>query len=112
MSALRYYATADSPVLQMWVYDDNDDLIDFSSGYTFVFKIGNPGETALLTKSSGITGDVGAGEEPTGTPNIVITFTAGQLALAPGTYSWNLTATSASLDRVFGGAITILDTID
>lgn len=107
----RYYATADRPVLEMWLLDDDGTLIDFT-GYTFSFRVGNAGSAAVLTKNSGIAGAVGSGTEPTGVPNVTVTWTAAELAITPGTYAWNLTCTTGGLDRVFGGQIVILDTID
>jgi hypothetical protein len=106
---VRYYSTAERPALELWLLDDDGTLIDYSTGSpTFVFKIGNPGETALLTKSSGIAGAAGAGTAPTGTPNVVITWTAGELNIATGSYTGFLTATTSSLDRVFAFPFTIL----
>lgn len=106
---LRYHRTAERPVAKLWLLDDDGSLIDFSTGYTFVFKAGRPGATAILTKSSNITGAAGAGTEPTGTPNITITWTAGDLDLTPGSYGWWLTATTGGLDRVFTGPFQIQD---
>jgi hypothetical protein len=111
MSPVSYHSTADRPVLQLWLQDDDGTLIDFSSGYTFSLKIGEPGSAALLTKSSSITGAAGAGTEPTGTPNVTVTWTAGELALTPGNYTGQLTATISSLDRVFTFPFTITDVI-
>lgn len=109
---LSFRSTADRPAAKLWIFDDDGTLIDFSTaGYTFSFKIGVPGSAALLTKSSGITGAAGAGVEPTGTPNIVITWSAGELAIATGNYSAQLTATITSLDRVFVGSIEILPVV-
>lgn len=111
-SKFMYHRNAERPAAKMWLYDDDGALIDFSSGYTFSFKIGNPGSTALLTKTSNITGAVGSGAEPTGTPNITITWTAGELDITPSVYSWQLKATTSSLDRVFEGVFHVLDDID
>jgi hypothetical protein len=108
---VRYARSAERPALKLWLSDDDGSLIDFSSGYTFSFKVGTPGTAALLTKTSGIAGAVGAGTEPTGTPNVLVTWTGGELNLTPGTYSWQLTATTSSLDRVFQGTFVILDVI-
>ncbi len=108
---VRYFSTAERPALQMWLFDDAGSLIDFSSGYTWSFKIGTAGSTALLTKTASIAGAAGAGTEPTGTPNVVVTWTAGELALAAGTYQWQLKATNSSLDRVFAGTFVITDVI-
>lgn len=106
-----YVRSAERPAAKMWLYDDDGTLIDFS-GYSHVLKVGNPGSTAVLTKSSNITGGSGSGVEPTGTPNITITWAAGELDITPGVYTWMLTSTSGSLDRVFSGSFHILDDID
>ena len=98
---IQYHKTAERPALELWLIDDDGALIDFSTGYTFALKVGNVGSTALLTKTSGIAGAVGAGEEPTGTPNVVVSWTAGELNLTPGSYAAQLTATTAGLDRIF-----------
>lgn len=110
---LSYHKNAERPVAGLWIFGDDGDLIDFSSGdWTFTLKIGNPGQAALLTKSTGITGAAGAGVAPTGTPNIAITWAAGDLNLTPGVYLWQLVATTApALDRVFTGPITIRDVV-
>jgi hypothetical protein len=105
MSIVRYHANAERPTLRLTWYDDDDNLIDFSSGYTFSLKVGNPGSAALLTKTTNITGAATA-------PNVTIAWTAGELAIAPGTYTYELTATTSALDRVMSGQLQILDTID
>lgn len=111
-STLRIKQTAARPVIELWLRDKNSSLIDFSSGYTFSFKIGNAGSTAALTKTSGISGAAGSGDEPDGTPNVTITPSAGEFSsLTPGPYEWQLTATTSSLPRVFGGTIDILSVI-
>jgi hypothetical protein len=113
MSApLIYYRNAERPALKLWLQDDDGTLIDFSAGYTFVLKIGSPGVTALLTKSTNISGAAGAGTEPAGTPNVSVLWAAGELNIAPGVYRWQLTATTGGLDRTFGGDITIVDVVN
>ena len=111
---LTYYKTADRPALKLWLLDDDGTLIDFSpGGYTYQLKIGVIGATALVTKTTNIAGAAGSGVEPTGVPNVVVTWTAGELAVLSGAtiYSWQLTATITALDRVFADRIQILDTI-
>lgn len=110
-SKFSYWRNAERPAAKMWLFDDDGSLIDFS-GYDFVFKIGNPGSSAALTKDSNITGTAGVGVEPTGTPNVSISWSAGELDIEPGVYSWQLKATTLSLDRVFAGTFVILDDID
>lgn len=101
MSKVAYVSSAERPGLGLWIVDSAGNLIDFSSGYTFTLKIGPRGGAALLTKTSNITGAAGAGVEPTGTPNIVVLWGAGELALTAGVYQCELTCTSSSADRVY-----------
>lgn len=108
---VSYYKSAERPSLRLWLLDDERDLIDFSSGYTFSLKIGAAGSTALLTKTSGITGAAGAGTAPTGTPNVTVEWTSGELNIAAGNHVGQLTATTGGLDRVFTFPIQILDTV-
>ena len=108
---VSYYKSAERPSLRLWLLDDERDLIDFSTGYTFSLKIGSAGSTALLTKSSGITGAAGAGVAPSGTPNVTVEWTAGELSIAAGNYTLQLTATTGGLDRLFSLPIQILDTV-
>lgn len=108
---LKYHTTAERPAAQLWLLDDDGSLIDFSSGYTFTFKVGEVGSAAILTKTSGIAGAVGAGVEPTGTPNVTVTWAAGELAITPGLYTWQLTANTTGNDRLFEGTIRITGVI-
>lgn len=110
-SALRYHAGAERPALKLWLLDDDGTLINFSSGYTFQLRIGEVGAAAILEKTSGIIGAAGAGIEPAGTPNVTVSWSAGELALTPGAYTWQLTATTGGLDRVFAGPFRVLGTI-
>jgi hypothetical protein len=111
--ALTVFRTAERPDLQFWLLDEDEALIDLSTGYTFVFKVGAPGQAASFTKSTGITGAAGSGVEPSGTPNLTLTFTSSELdSLTKGTYKWQLRATTgASLDRVWQGVFVVKDVI-
>lgn len=73
--------------------DLNGNVIDFSSGHTFSFRIG---AATPFVKSSGITGAATS-------PNVTVSFSAGELdAITPGVYLGELHArrTSDSKDRV------------
>jgi hypothetical protein len=109
--ALRYYRGAERPALKLWLLDDDGTLIDFSAGYTFELKIGLVGAAALLAKTTGIAGAAGAGVEPTGIPNVTVTWSANELDVTPGAYSWALKASSGGLDRIFGGVFHVLATL-
>lgn len=111
MAGLVIYRTSDRPDLRLWLQDDAGTLINFASGYTFRFAIGAAGSAATFTKTSGITGAAGAGVAPSGTPNVVISFTAGEtdpLAKASNV-RWELKATTGGLDRYFEGTLTVRD---
>lgn len=83
-----YIQGSDLPDLGLEWRDANGSIIDYSSGHTFVVKVGVPGSTALITKSTGITGAATA-------PNVTITWaTSGELnTLTPGIYDADVAAT-------------------
>lgn len=111
MTYVQYRRNAERPSLQLWIFDDDGDLIDFGTGYTFELKIGVVGQAALLTKTLGITGAAGSGVEPTGAPNITVDWSAGELDISPGIHTWQLVCNTAATDRVFVGTIRIIDVI-
>jgi hypothetical protein len=109
---LTYYRTAERPALQFWLEDEAGALIDFTTGYSFVFKLGYEGAAAVFTKASGITGAAGSGTELAGIPNVTIAFTPDELVLPAATYRWQLRASApGSLDRVYQGLLRLLDVI-
>jgi hypothetical protein len=98
-ATLRYVKTAERPEAVLTLPDG----VDVTAGYTFTLKIGTPGQAALLTKTTNITGGDG---------QVTIVWTAGELgAVAAGTYGLQLTATTGGLDRVYEGSIAIGDAI-
>lgn len=109
--ALVYFRTAERPDIRLWLLDDDGSLINFT-GYTFVLKLGKPGSAATFTKTTNITGAAGSGTETSGTPNVVIQFTSGELdALARGRTTWQLRATSGGVDRVYQGQFDLREVI-
>lgn len=86
MSArLSYNRGVTSPSARLWIYDDDGTLIDLT-GATLSAKIGARGSAPKTTKSSGVTGTLGAGTEPDGVPNLSITWSGSDLDIAPGIY--------------------------
>lgn len=111
---LAYHLTAEDPDAKLWLEDADGTLLDLSSGYTFTLRIGRPGSAALVEKTSGMTGAAGSGVEPTGTPNMTITWDAGELAAltASRAYVWQLTGRrTGSRDRVWEGTFAALPVI-
>lgn len=91
MSPPIYLVGSDLPDLEISWLDSSGAVIDFAAGYSFSLKIGDPGSTALVTKTTGITGAATA-------PNVTVVWaTAGELnTLTPGIYDADLTATRSS----------------
>lgn len=110
MTPITYYKNAEDPSTRIWWVDDDGALVDLSGVSSWSLKIGNPGDSALLTKTAGITGAAGTGVEPSGTPNVVIVWAVGELNLPAGAYTMFLTATVAGRDRVLAAPFRILNT--
>jgi hypothetical protein len=92
---IEYYKNAESPPTALTWYDDADAVIDFSAGFTFTAKIGVPGQTAVLSVTTGITGAATA-------PNVTINWAAGAFSsVTPNEYALQVTAreTSTTKDR-------------
>lgn len=95
-TSTEYVAGAERPALVIQLLDDDGAVIDLS-GYTCSLKIGDP-TTTVLTKTTGIAGSASG---------ITATWTAGELALTPGTYLGEAIATSGGLDYRRQFSITI-----
>lgn len=90
-----YVQGAELPSITFDWEDSNGDLIHFGSvAHTFTLKIGEPGQAALLTKTTGITG-------ADTSPNVTIDWAAsGELnTLTSGSHSGDLIATRTSDGR-------------
>lgn len=89
---LAYVEGATRPATTI-TWQEDDALVDFSTGWTFIAKLFVQGAAAsLVTKTTGITG---AATDP----NVTINWTTADLgALDPGNYTLEVTATS-------GGAV-------
>ena len=91
MLSVAYIQGADLPDLTLEWRDSNNSLLALATGWTFQLKLGTPGSTAVLTKTTGITSADTA-------PNVTITWpTSAELnTLTPGYYHCELTATRTS----------------
>jgi hypothetical protein len=108
---VRYKRNAELPSLEIWWLDDDGDLVDMSTASGFTLKIGNVGSTALLTKTSGITGAAGSGSEVSGVPNVTVAWSAGELDLTPGRYTMQLFATFTGGQRDMDCSFVVEDVI-
>lgn len=100
---VEYHRSAEEPGMEITWLDNDGQVISLSTA-SFVLRIGQRGDDAIVTKTSGI---VGADDAP----NVTVMWAPGELDIAPGVYLWQLTATDAGRDRVCEGTIRILDTI-
>jgi hypothetical protein len=89
--------------------DPDGDPYDFSSGYTFTLKVGEKGQDATFTKTTGITGAATS-------PNVTVVWaTTGELnSLAAGTHVLQLAArrTSDSRDLIMQSTIKIVEAVN
>lgn len=105
--AVEYFKGSELPNIELTWNDSDGALRDFSTGWTFVARVGTSGAAALVQKTTGITGGNTA-------PNVVISWDTSELAsLTPGEYVVDViatfTATGQRLIRSF--AISILPAI-
>lgn len=94
---------AELPTLQIWWTDNDGTLVSDLTSATITLKIGGLGATGTLalTKTTGLAAAVGAGTNPTGTPNLVVTWATGELDIAPDVYVCEIQARyTGSLDRI------------
>lgn len=67
-----YMDGADLPDIALTWLDDEGNTIDFSSGWTFELRAGTPGSTAIIEKTTGLTGAAAA-------PNVTVSWDEGEL---------------------------------
>lgn len=101
-TAPPYIQGADLPDLALKWYDGNGAVRDFSSGWTFVVKVGQPGSTAQFTKSTGITG-------ASSLPNVTIAWaTSNELnTVATGSWILDIIATRTSDSKQLIGRVVL-----
>jgi hypothetical protein len=112
---IRYARGATRPDLNLWVYDDDGSLIDFTTGFSFVVRIGDLGYAAQKEKTTGIIGSAGTGNEDTegSEPNVRVQWAAGDLDITPGEYTFQLNADAGggTTPRYFFRDIEITDIV-
>lgn len=87
-TSIEYIAGAERPALTIELVDETDAIIDLT-GFTGTIKLGLDTTTTALTKTSGVT--CGAG-------GITCTWSAGELALTPGSYILEAIASNGGLE--------------
>ena len=87
--------------------DNAGSPIDFSTGWSFSMKIGQPPNAAQITKTAGIVGSTGANS----TANLSVSWSVNELAtLTPGRWYFQITATygpSGGKQRILTGSMRI-----
>lgn len=93
MTMLKFFKGAEHPDIALTWRDNSGAIIDLAAGYTFELKIGHGGYTAVLTKTTGITGAQTA-------PNVTVVFAATELDAVPiGMYEAQLRANQTSTNK-------------
>lgn len=112
---IQYAKGATRPDLKLWLYNEDELLIDFATGFQFTVRIGDRGVPALTEKTTGITGATGTGnaDTPGSTPNLAIAWSAGELNIAPGEYTLQINADAGggTAPRYFFYDFEILDIV-
>jgi hypothetical protein len=106
MSIWNYTAGAELPAITIEALDADGQPINFSSGWTFEVKVGEPGKTAVVTAST-VTGAATV-------PNLTVNWTAGALdSLVVGTvYTVQIMATNiAGQSRIYTSQIRIVGAV-
>jgi hypothetical protein len=94
MADFVYMTNQEYPSITLTWKNSNDEVINFSSGYTWTVILARGGEAAV-TKTTGVVGASTA-------PNVTINWAAGELDIAEGTYELVVVARDgANKDRVF-----------
>lgn len=90
------------PDLGLFIRENGAFVTGLASGHTFELKIASLEGDVIVTKTTGISGQVGSGFAPTGTPNVVIQWgTSGELAnLTVGSFLAQLKITRTADSRV------------
>lgn len=100
---VTYIQGAELPDIEITWTDSDGSVIDYSTGYTFTILLGQLGQAAILTKTTGIVGNNTA-------PNIVVTWSNTEIeSLAVATYVMQITArhTASGKDRKMHDSVTI-----
>ena len=99
MMTFVYEAGAELPGLTLpWSTETSANVwtpLDLSSGYTFSLRLVNSLGVDTLTKTTNITGT---------STGVTVAWVAGDLAIAPDTYTLRLRATTGSFDRDYSPA--------
>lgn len=100
---ISYIQGAELPDVEITWRDSDGTVIDFSTGWTFIVRIGTTGQAAVLEKTAGITGD-------NTSPNLIISWSNTELETIPvGPYDLQVIArqTVSGKDRKFSDSLTI-----
>ena len=89
-TSIEYVAGAERPALIIELLDEDGSVLDLT-GYTGTVRLGLDTTTTALTKTGGVA---------CSTTGVTCTWTAGELALTPGTYIGEVTASNGSRDYV------------
>lgn len=101
IDSAEYFIGDELEPLQIWWYGNQSTLVDFSEPHTYALKVASVSTptTTEFTKTSGIVGAIGTGNERSGTPNLTVNWVStGELnaLTSEGRYICEITATRTS----------------
>lgn len=97
-TSIEYVAGAERPALIIELLDEDGSVLDLT-GYTGTVKLGLDTTSTALTKTGGVS---------CGSAGVTVTWTAGELALSPGTYIGEVTASNGNRDYIRQFTLTIV----
>jgi hypothetical protein len=89
-TSIEYVAGAERPALTIELLDEDGNILDLT-GYTGTVRLALDTTTTALTKTGGVT---------CGTGGVTVTWTTGELALTPGNYIGEVTASNGNRDYI------------
>ena len=107
-NVLKYYRGGERPSVSLTWRNADGAVIDLSTGYEFEFKVGAPGQQAVFTKTTNISGAQTS-------PNVLISFAPNELDDVPvGLHVAQLRAreTAGSQDRFMQLWFQLLDAVN
>jgi len=109
-TSLNYPTPAASlPDAQFTWLDHQNNVIDFSTGWTFKMTIGRPPNSAAITKTTNISGTSGLDGDGNPIPNLNVVWGNSELSvLTSGVWYFQITATNSSgQQRILSGSLRI-----
>lgn len=108
MTVYRYLTTSEDPSIPIEWLDYAGAAVDLSAGSWSVKLVNAVSNVVVVTKTSGVTGYSSLQGTAPNRYNAVITWSTGELAVAPGEYKLLVAHTVSSREKVWRGDVTVI----